>query len=583
MNTLKGKVTAVLTLVTVLAFIISWFLVSSIMKERLISDAIDKLSRHTAAITQVIEDNGYSAFQRNLQQWSDIFGSRISIINQDGRVILDSATDAETLDNHKGRPEIRQATKEGLGSTTRYSHSLKAYMVYLARKFFFNDKTYFIRMAYPLTTLKETIFQAKLQFLSYIIIIAFLIIMVGFWIVRRFFTPLERIIATAHTISEDKDVRFPLMADPELQRLSESLQTMSSRLKNALEDLGKERDTLSRIIAALPVGVILLDNDNRLRYSNTIAQTLLGIRTTMTPGQPIERFLTLAELYPLLQEAKEGKEQTIKAEMPEQEGRHLSIYARQTGSGPLLVIADLTEEIRLEQARRDFIADAGHELQTPLTTIRATAEFLQEEYEQNEEIGRYLDSIIHQQERMTSLVDDLLLLSRLESEPPSEKEEELDLSRLLQSLTEEGRNHPLAEYISIQTDLPERALIMGRAQDLSRAIRNILDNAIKYVREKFGTEKGGEISVSLSHQEGWWILQIEDNGIGISQETAAFIFERFRRGDSHRARGQWGSGGYGLGLAIAKRILTAHGGNIALVTANGEKTLFEIKLPTQKN
>ncbi|HCA41554.1 MAG TPA: PAS domain-containing sensor histidine kinase, partial [Aminobacterium sp.] len=154
---------------------------------------------------------------------------------------------------------------------------------------------------------------------------------------------------------------------------------------------------------------------------------------------------------------------------------------------------------------------------------------------------------------------------------------------LLQSLTEEGRNHPLAEYISIQTDLPERALIMGRAQDLSRAIRNILDNAIKYVREKFGTEKGGEISVSLSHQEGWWILQIEDNGIGISQETAAFIFERFRRGDSHRARGQWGSGGYGLGLAIAKRILTAHGGNIALVTANGEKTLFEIKLPTQKN
>ena len=581
MNTLKGKITAVLAIVTIAAFAISWFLVSGIMKQQLIDDATDQLTKETAVVAHIIRSDGYNVFQRDFKQWQETLGSRVTIINTNGRVILDSATDTETLDNHKNRPEVRQADQEGVGTISRYSQTLGTHLVYVVRKIEGNEGPLFIRIARSLNSLKEALLNVRLRFLSYIIIAAFLIFGLELWIIRRFFAPLERIVSAAHSITEGKEASFPLMADTELQRLSESLQTMSSRLKGALEELNIERTTLSRIVSSLPVGVILLDNDNRLRYANNEAHNLLGIKTTMEEGQPIERFLTCGDIYPLIQESKEGIEHAITVEMPElgSGGRHLNLYARQTVSGPLLVITDLTEEVRLEEARRDFIADAGHEFQTPLTTIRLTAEYLQEEFQENEEVQNHLQSIIQQQERMTQLVDDLLLLSRLESQLPQEKKEELDLSLIINTLLEEYAHHPLGRSILIEKEIPEKALMVGQSGDLSRAIRNILDNAIKYVREKYGDGHGGHIRIDLSEKDALWVLRVEDNGIGISEEAAASIFDRFRRGDSHRARGQWGAGGYGLGLAIAKRIFTAHDGDIVLISPNGGQTIFEITLP----
>ncbi|MDD2379717.1 MAG: ATP-binding protein [Aminobacterium colombiense] len=585
MKTLKGKVTAVLTFVTVIAFAVSWFLVSGIMKHHLVDSAFDQLKNNTAALSEVIRNEGYSSFQKNFSQWQEIFESRITIINAKGRVILDSATDAETLDNHLNRPEVRQAAKDGVGTTSRYSQTLGAQLVYVVRKVEGGEEDLFIRMAQPLNALQKALSDVRYRFLSYIIMAAFLILGFELWIVRRFFAPLEKIVTAAQAISEGNEARFPLMGDMELQRLSDSLQYMSSRLKGTLEELKIERTTLSTILSSLPVGVILLDKDNRFRFVNDEARNLLGMKVPVEEGQPIERFLTCGEIYPLLKEAKGGVEQAIKVEMPElgKGGRHLSLYGRQTESGPLLVITDLTEEFRQEQARRDFIADAGHEFQTPLTTIRLTAEYLQDELRGNEDMAGHLQSIIQQQERMTQLVDDLLLLSRLESQPPQEAEEELDLAFLVDTITGESLHHPLAEAIDIEKVLPEEALMIGQSRDLARAIRNIIDNSIKYVHEKFGGSGGGKVRIELFSRDSWWVIQVQDNGVGISEEAAATIFDRFSRGDSHRARGQWGSGGYGLGLAIARRIFMAHGGDITLIAANGGQTIFEITLPMENS
>ncbi len=182
---------------------------------------------------------------------------------------------------------------------------------------------------------------------------------------------------------------------------------------------------------------------------------------------------------------------------------------------------------------------------------------------------------------MTRLVDDLLYLSRMESEPPRPATEELRLEALLSSVVEENRQHPFAGKICISENYPEEAVVFGPVQELARGLNNIVENSVKYVREKFGNTPGGEIAVTLKRAGDYWSVLVEDNGPGIPEESAAHLFERFRRGDSHRVRGEWGKGGYGLGLAKAKRILLHAGGDIFFHPKEGG-ALFEVLIPAKR-
>ena len=130
----------------------------------------------------------------------------------------------------------------------------------------------------------------------------------------------------------------------------------------------------------------------------------------------------------------------------------------------------------------------------------------------------------------------------------------------------------------IAADVAPGATVRGRSEDLSRAVRNVFENAVKYVRERFGSGDGGRVDISLQPGDGRYFLLVRDNGVGITEESAVRIFDRFSRGDSSRARGQWGKGGYGLGLAIARRIVTGYGGDIRLLRSD-EGATFEIELP----
>jgi two-component system phosphate regulon sensor histidine kinase PhoR len=247
--------------------------------------------------------------------------------------------------------------------------------------------------------------------------------------------------------------------------------------------------------------------------------------------------------------------------------------------GVLAVLNDLTDRMRLEQSRKAFVADAGHELQTPLTAIRAAAELLVDSGDVDEKKRRATaEKIITQQERMTTLVDDLLLLSRLESEVPSEEPEELDLAGLLNSLTENVLANPLAESIQVDGRVTGPATVNGRPTELWRAFGNILDNAVKYTRKRFSGSPGGKIRVTLGREKGSWEVVIEDNGIGIPPQAKEIIFERFQRAEADRARAGAPTGGYGLGLAIARRVIESHGGSVT-VGDSAEGARFTIRLP----
>ena len=577
---LKRKILIIVSLTVLLAFGVSWYLLYSVVKTAIIRQNTEELSRQTALLSLSLSKGGEEKLKEDFLRWEGILRGRVTLVDSLGSVVADSAKDPALMENHLGRPEVREALEKGEGASIRYSDTTKMHSLYFARRILLDGKPGVLRAAQPLELLSSVYGKTRNRFILNLLGGIILILAFGMWLTRRVFRPLDRIVDSAGKIADGEEIRFPLMAEPELQRLSEALDRMSARLRNALGELRSEREDLSLIVTALPVGVILLDEQRSIRYMNRVAEDLLAIQTAVPQGLPVERILPSGDMYGLIASAGERGGQCDTFDLPGRGGRYLQVCSRKTATGVLLVITDLTESRRIEQSRRDFIADAGHELQTPLTAVRAAAEYLLAS-DWEEEDRTLLTTILAQQERMTRLVDDLLYLSRMESEPPWPATEELRLEALLSSVVEENRQHPFAGKICISENYPEEAVVFGPVQELARGLNNIVENSVKYVREKFGNTPGGEIAVTLKRAGDYWSVLVEDNGPGIPEESAAHLFERFRRGDSHRVRGEWGKGGYGLGLAMAKRILLHAGGDIFFHPKEGG-ALFEVLIPAKR-
>jgi len=583
MISLKNKLITIFTLITIIAFASSWFLLSGIWKDRIVKEAGNKLEKQVTAFGDYIEGRGLVSIEREIENWRSMIGGRITVIEPDGKVLKDSDVDPSGLDNHANRPEIREAFDKGSGESLRYSRSLDTDLLYYAKKIETGRGSSVLRIAYPLESLRTSYIKTRNKFIAYFIFLLLIVIALEFWMVKRFFIPLDRIIEVASTISRGEEGHFPIMKDRELQRLSNALDTMSENLKATVEKLNIGQNLLSSIVTLMPTGAILLDKERKIKYINETALKLLGIESGVETGDYIERHISYGEIYKVMEKAEEEGTTEEYLEIPERDNRYLRVSATVSSSGLLLVLTDMTREKELEEARKDFVADAGHELQTPLTAIRAASEYLLEDLADKKDAIKNLNIIIKQQERITGLVDDLLLLSKMENQPDENAFTDVDLSSILSSLVEEMNLNPLVKNMEVETSLGDRAEITGNPDDLKRAYRNLLDNGIKYVHKKFGSEKGGRISVNLYSEDSTWITRIADNGTGIDDKAVNTIFERFRRGDKHRARYGLASGGYGLGLAIAKSVFESHGGRIVLLNGTGG-AVFEIYLPVvEKN
>ena len=530
MFSLKKKILFLVSLVVFAAFGTSWLLLHGVVRNGIIKQGALELSRQTELLSLSLAREGVPGFLRDLERWRGALHGRVTLIDTSGAVLADTERNPSAMDNHLSRPEVQEALSSGEGEAVRYSRTTNTYSLYFARRVpVEGGRAAVIRSSYTLDYLSSLTREIRNRFLLNLLFAVVLVLGFGAWFVRIFFRPLERMVTSAGRIAQGEEARFPLMAEPELQRLSSALDGMSAQLRGALSELRTEREDLSRIVTALPVGVLLIDEERKVRYVNEMASALLSLKTPPEEGTPVERVLPSGDMYAMVLSALQGGEESRVFGLPEPGGRYVRITSGKTATGVLLVLSDLTEERRIEQSRREFIADAGHELQTPLTTIRAAAEYLLETPEKEEgEEEKYLSTIIAQQERMSRLVDDLLLLSRMESEVPVRDAEDADLTVILGKIADESRAHPFAEFIDIREEFPPAAPVRVRADDISRALLNLSENAVKYVREKFGPNPGGMVSLSIGEKGGSWSVMVCDNGPGIAEDAAPVIFDRFR-------------------------------------------------------
>jgi two-component system phosphate regulon sensor histidine kinase PhoR len=558
--TLKRKILLMFTIFVLLTLTWSWIIFRELTMEQITTQNEWDLGSFAVILGRRLESNGLESIKDLVKPLDEL---RLTLVGPSGNVLFDSEEDARRMDNHLNRPEIKTAftSANGEGSSLRYSDTLKTWYNYYALLLNNGDV---IRVASPIKKIDRIFSQSMGRFFIWITPAFLMLSFLWLWLTKRLFMPIESLIESAGNMNLNENstqpLKFPLKGDPEIQRLGYALNEMGERLISALIDIRRRREELSQIVEALPVGVVLTDSFHKIRYVNTVAKTLFFFFSSVTKGCIVDRMLPNREIINMLDSDDQSKDFYLPLN-----NMYVNIGSLSVSGGKLLVVRDLTNEKNIEEMRRNFIIDAGHEFQTPLTVIRMAAELLLSEEIKISVVGKNnLENIIRQQERLTELVDELLLLTKTDNPSTQDNTEEINISELILGITGEIKTNPSADNTKIEVTISEEyALVTGRKLELERALSNVIENAVKYSQDVANPH----VRISLNREDvngySYFKITVEDNGPGISDGKA--IFEPFRRGDSARSRkGSKNKGGYGLGLSITKRVIESLGGKISI-------------------
>ncbi len=345
------------------------------------------------------------------------------------------------------------------------------------------------------------------------------------------------------------------------------LQLRNRKRKRRLTGLIKR---FQEATAAMPDATVILDADGTIEWFNGAAQQLLGLHPGKDVGQRIVNLIRHPEFNRFL--ALGAENEPVRIPAPGDDNLTLNVRIVPYGKEQRLLIArDVSQQQRLEQMRRDFVANVSHELRTPLTVVSGFLETLREEEMHEPHVIRSMELMQQQTSRMQHIVEDLLLLARLESDRNAPPHQPVSVSTVL-SMIEEGVE-PLAEQKqqTLKLDCDESLRIYGAEKELYSAFSNLVTNAVRY------TPEGGAIQVRWYRDGAGAHLEVTDSGVGIAPEHIPRLTERFYRVDVGRSRD---SGGTGLGLAIVKHVVSRHNGNLRISSEQNKGSLFSIDFPS---
>jgi two-component system, OmpR family, phosphate regulon sensor histidine kinase PhoR len=506
-------------------------------------------------------------------------GVRATVIAADGQVLADSQSDPHTMENHAGRPEIRDAFAKGEGQSIRHSVTINRDLLYYAARLPVQGSAPMVlRFALPLETVNEELWQFRRQLWFASLMMLLVAGIVSLLISRSFSHRVERLQEFSHRVAEGNFQ--PLVADPggdALDKLAVSLNETSSRLELTIRTLMEERNLSAAILGSMVEGVAVVDATDRLVFSNRGFAEILGLDAAPRIGSSLVEAVRQPELIEAVRRVRRG-EPAVSAEIVTGTLRQRFFAATATAvrggdkAGAVLVLHDITDLRKLERVRRDFVANVSHEFRTPLTAIQGFAEtLLAGAIDDPQNRFRFLEIILDHARRLARLTEDLLMLSKMDADRLDLEIHRLNVSQFVESCIETTRR-PAAEKdirisVNLQDSVPDIAADRRR---LAEVLQNLLDNAIQY------TPAGGQIMVSASTDNDEVTFTVSDTGIGIPRVDQPRIFERFYRVDVARSREV---GGTGLGLSIAKHLVDAHGGRIWVESEVGQGSQFHFTVP----
>ena len=400
-------------------------------------------------------------------------------------------------------------------------------------------------------------------------------VVLAYFTARAVGRPVAALRRTVHRLADSTLPSWRWTEPDDLQGLTNELSAITTRLRDRLDGLTEERDRAGQILDALDDGVLLLDGAGRLLVANPAARSWFGLPDDLRPGLPVQRVLGVPQVSELAEKAAEAGAPVVgnlTVVFPEPRTLALRAFplADRGPTGRIVVtMSDITQRRRLEVLRRDFVANASHELKTPVAAVRALAETLLTALPEDPEAGRrFAVRIGREAERLDVLARDLLDLARVER--GTLDVEPVDLVGLAKEMVALLADRAEERRIRLSTELQPNVAVRGDRAQLGLLLSNLIDNALRYTPAK------GTVCVRLDATESRAVLQVADTGEGIPAAELPRIFERFYRVDKARARQ---TGGTGLGLAIVRHVAEAHGGTVRVDSELSRGSTFTVTLP----
>lgn len=538
--------------VALLVLTVSFVMIIGILFDYFQSQIEKELKNEAMYISSAIENEGTEYLKRITND-----EKRVTLISADGTVIADTSVEADELENHLDREEIKEAIADGYGTSVRYSETLTEKVVYYAERL---DDGSILRVSTKQYTV-VTILLGISQSISVVILLTFILSFVlSSRVSKSIVKPINEL---------DLDNPGNNNTYEELSPLLNKISSQHKTIEKQLHEAKKQQEEFNLITENMSEGLLVIDKNMQILTCNTSAKKLLNAGENINGNVlSVNRSRTF----------RQSVEKSLDGERVENEmvsdDRYYNIIANPVYEdseiiGAFIVIIDTTEAVQREQIRREFTSNVSHELKTPLTSISGFAEMMMNGGTDEETVRDFSKSIYEEAQRLISLVIDIIRISELDEKSNIFIKEKVDLYELSEEIIE--RMKPQADKKNIKMSIfGEKAVINGVRKILDEIIYNLCDNAVKYNND------GGTVDIIVSTAERKSIVTVRDNGIGIPENAQNRVFERFYRVDKSRSKEK---GGTGLGLSIVKHGAVFHNAQITLESQVNKGTSITLKFP----
>jgi two-component system phosphate regulon sensor histidine kinase PhoR len=547
-------------------------------------DLADRARLLTDDVARLLADNESGRMDELCKRWGEQAAMRVTVIRSDGRVVGDTIEAPIRMENHADRPEFIAAMQEGVGSAERPSSTAGEAYLYVAVAVRRGEQTLgVLRLSVPATVVDDAVRSFVLQIVIGGLAAAAAAAGLGYWLARRLARPLELLRTGAERFARGELThKLPTSDTIEIATLAETLNQMAAALDERIRALVRQRNEADAVLASMVEGVIAVDSHERILSMNQVCRRLLALDPARAQGRALPEVVRNPQLQQLVGEVL-GTGEPAREEIALQQPQPRFLDAQGSALrdaagrqiGVLVVLHDVTQLRKLESVRRDFVANVSHELRTPITSIKGFVETLLDgALAQPDDARRFLEIVAVQTDRLGAIIEDLLMLSRIEQE--AEKAE---------IALEPGRIRPVMDaaaavcqikaqekQIRLEVDCDDALQATINPPLLEQALVNLIDNAVKY------SAAGQTVRLAAEAADDEVQIHVRDCGCGIPREHLPRIFERFYRVDKARSRKL---GGTGLGLAIVKHIAQSHGGRATVESALGQGSTFTLHLPAR--
>lgn len=578
-------------------FVADWTL-SHVLQERDLQHLQNSLSRQSTLICEIAAPLLKDAARLQTEVKKLVAGTdlRITVINPEGVVLADSSqSDAAlaAMENHATRPEMATALRKKTGEAIRYSMTLHTQMLYVAVPILINrseaeigttlDRATVlgvVRTSMPVTRVDEMLASARQPIFLTAALGIVIVLIAGILFSHRLTRRIHRITTGAKRYArEDWSEKILIDGRDELRMLANTMNQMAETLRARIEDLESEKGKISVILSSMNEGVIAIGRRKQFVMANPAAEKIFGFTAAETQAKSLIEVTRHPQLERIVDQAfQEQRSISGEIQVPGKIKRTLRVNVIVLGPqvrdlGGILVFYDMTELRRLENVRRDFVANVSHELRTPLTSIKGFVETLLDGPVKDPATSeRFLKIIAEETSRLGRLVEDILTLGEIEQGVALVKKEKIDLASELPVILERFKPRLQENKIEVENRVSGKPLFLSGDRDkIHQVFVNLIDNAIKFNKPE------GKILLTVDQKSEGVTITIEDTGTGIPEEAMGRIFERFFRADKARSKEL---GGTGLGLAIVKHIMEAHGGHASCQSVLGQGSRFSIFFPT---